>query len=416
MNSNCSLPFSSWDSKFFASPSPSRGSEIFPVVYQDPYRIFASTVSLLQEFPELASHVRRLWFSGIYQFHHVSKIFDLTRSCNNLVSISLPWSSLRYGTVEDWIHVTNNLRITSLEFLGEDLKQSHICADVNTAVNHKALGDIRVNFSKLRRLKIHGSSNVQGIVDTYLWEIARTAVNLEEVHITGNSSVTIEGMCTLSQNLNSELTRAVGVTALLSSSRTTLKVINYAPTTPTVSGMPKIHVCDIVTSCPNLIDVNITVPQLCEHLLCPLPQYTKNMIQFDELLSKWNGVAIIRLLRGGRTCLHPNLPLEHPENCAEVQRILDTARKLQQITSGVAVELTIGKFTFSPANFSVAGDFRGAKKLAEGMWQPERERESRRGPWGSSGLCEDIGGRTWTEIGEVDFFYGVNCGLIRYES
>ena len=165
------------------------------MVHQDPYRIFTSTVSLLQEYPELASHVRRLWFSGIYQFHHISKIFELTRSCNNLVSLSLPWSSLRYGTVEDWIYITNNLRITSLEFVGEDLKQSHIRADVNTAVNHKALRDTRVNFSKLRRLKIHGSSNVQSIVDADLWEIARTAINLEEVHITGNSSVTVEGMC-----------------------------------------------------------------------------------------------------------------------------------------------------------------------------------------------------------------------------
>lgn len=79
--------------------------------------------------------------------------------------------------------------------MGEDLKQSHIRADVNTAVNHKALRDTRVNFSKLRRLKIHGSSNVQSIVDADLWEIARTAINLEEVHITGNSSVTVEGMC-----------------------------------------------------------------------------------------------------------------------------------------------------------------------------------------------------------------------------
>ena len=219
-----------------------------------------------------------------------------------------------------------------------------------------------------------------------------------------------------SKRENSELTRALGVIALLSSSRTTLKVINYAPIAPATAGMPKVHVCDVITSCPNLIDVNITVPQLCEHLFCPPPQYSINMTQFDELLSKWDGVAIIRLSPGGRTCLHSNLPLEHPENCAEIQRILEAARKLQQITSGVVVELSIGKFTFTPASFSVVGDFRGAKKVAEGMWEPERERESRRGPWGSSGLCEDIGGRMWTEIGEADFFYGVNCGLVRFEN
>lgn len=216
--------------------------------------------------------------------------------------------------------------------------------------------------------------------------------------------------------MNSELTCILGVIALLSSSRTTLRVINYAPIAPTITGVSNIHVCDVITSCPNLIDVNITVPQLCEHLLCPLPQYSKDMTQFDELLSKWNGTAIIRLPCGGRTCLHPSLPLESPENCTEIQRILGAARKLQQIASGVIVELSIGKYTFTPASFSVVGDFRGAKKVAEGMWQPEREKESRRGPWGSSGLCEDISGRTWTEIGEADFFYGVSCGLIRFEN
>lgn len=404
----------SWDPKFLALPSPSGGpltSDIFPVVYQDPYRILKSTVALLQECPELNCHVRRLWYSGIYQFTNVTRIFEIIRRCDNLRSLTLPWSALRYGTVEDWIYITNNLpRLTSLEFLGADLKKSQISGDSNIEVNHKALEDVRVNFSKLRRLKIHGSSNVQPIVDADLWEIARTATNLEEFHVTGTSSVTIEG-----------------ITALVSSSHKSLKVLNYAPLDPTTAGvthlnpspgMPKFHFCDIVASCPNLNDINVTVPHICEHIVCPPPQYSEDIMALDtpQRLLKWRGNATIRLPYGGRTCIHPELPLEHPDNRAVLQSIFGAARVLQQMNRDLSIELIIGNYTFNPATFSVSGDFREPKKIAEGMWEPEGERESRKGPWGSTGVWGDMGGKSWTEIGEVDFFDGVQCGLVRFEN
>ena len=401
----------SWDPKFLALPSPSGGpltSDIFPVVYQDPYRILKSTVALLQEFPELNSHIRRLWFSGIYQFSNVARIFEIIGRCNNVRSLTLPWSALRYGTVEDWTYITNSLpRLTSLEFLGADLKKNQISGGANVEVNYKALEDVRVNFSKLRRLKIHGSSNVQSIVDADLWEIARTATNLEEIHITGTSSVTIEG-----------------ITALVSSSHKSLKVLNYTPLSQMAAGfthlnpspgMPKIHFCDIITSCPNLTDVNVTVPHICEHILCPPPQYSEDIMALDtpQQVLKWHGNAVIRLPYGGHTCAHPELPLEHPDNRTTLQSIFGAARRLQQ--KSLLIELVIGNYTFTPAAFSVSGDFREPKKLAEGMWEPDGEKESRRGPWGSSGVWGDMGSR-WTEIGEEDFFDGVRCGLVRFES
>ena len=93
-------------------------------------------------------------------------IFEIIRVCKDLHSLPLPWSALPYGSVEDWIHITNNLpRLSSLEFLGIDLKNRRIQEDKNIDVNHKALQGTRVNFSKLRRLKIHGCSSVQSIVD-----------------------------------------------------------------------------------------------------------------------------------------------------------------------------------------------------------------------------------------------------------
>lgn len=402
----------SWDPNFLALPSPSGGpltSDIFPVVYQDPYRILKSTVSLLQECPELNSHVRRLWFSGIYQFNNVSQIFEIIRGCDNVRSLTLPWSALRYGTVEDWVYITNNFpRLTSLEFLGTDLKKSQIQGDSNINVNHKALEDVRVNFSNLRRIKINGSSNVQSIVDADLWEIARTATNLEEIHITGTSSITIEG-----------------VTALLSSSHKSIRVLNYVPLDSATGGfthlnpspgLPKIHFCDIITSCPNLVTVNVTVPHICEHILCPPPRYSEDMMDLDtpQRILKWRETAIIRLPYGGHTCVHPELALEHPENRTELLNILNAARQLQRNTKGLSVELIIGNYTFNPASFCVSGDFREGKKIAEGMWEPEGERESRKGPWGSSGVWGDMG-KGWTEIGEEDFFEGVRSGLVRFE-
>lgn len=131
---------------------------------------------------------------------------------------------------------------------------------------------------------------------------------------------------------------------------------------------------------------------------------------------KWQGTAIIRLPYGGNTCVHPELALEHPDNRAELQQILGAGRSLQQSSEGLNLELVIGNYTFTPANLMVAGDFREAKKLAEGMWEPEGERDSRKGPWGSSGVWGDMGGKMWTEIGEEDFFDGVRCGLVRFEN
>lgn len=404
----------SWDPKFLALPSPSGGpltANIFPVIYQDPYCILKSTVALLEAYPSLALNVRKLWFSGIYQYNNLQLVLKIVRACTNLRSLSLPWSALRYGSVDDWVYITNALpRLTSLELLGMSLKTTQIKDDKNIEINYKALEDTRVDFSKIRRLKINGSSNVQSIIDADLWEIARTARNLEQLHITGSSTVSIEG-----------------VTALLASSAKSLRVLNYTPYDPETSGtthlnpspgLPKIHFCDIITSCHNISDLTVTVPHICEHLFCPPPSYNAEDIYADTnaRTPKWRGTAVIRLPASGRTCEHPESPLEHPDSRAQIRSLLDSARTF--VTNGngaVDVELMVGNYTFHPKTYAVAGNFRMAKKIAEGMWVPEGETESRKGPWGSSGVWGDMENRIWTQIGEEDFWDGVCSGLIRFE-
>ena len=62
----------------------------------------------------------------------------------------------------------------------------------------------------------------------------------------------------------------------------------------------------------------------------------------------------------------------------------------------------------------VAGNFKRAKKIAEGTWEP-REVGSKKGPNGSTGLWGDMEGGEWTEIGEESFWEGVRAGLVRLE-
>ena len=209
----------------------------------------------------------------------------------------------------------------------------------------------------------------------------------------------------------------------------TLKVLNYVPLDATTVGCthlnpspgpPNLHFCDVLTSCSNLVDVSVTVPHICENLLSPPPRYADEDMEIDsqnlQPVPKWRGTAIIRLSGGGRTCVHPELPLEHPDSRTQLQGVLAGCRYFEHITPGANIDLVIGNYTFHPASYSVAGNFRAIKKLSEGTWQPDDERESTKGPYGSTGIWEGTGTRPWTEIGEEDFCDGVRSGLIRFDA
>ena len=133
---------------------------------------------------------------------------------------------LRHGSARDWSYVCGPNRrgtsIESLELLAVDLKESQ-ANNATNQVDRKPLLPLRsrgsgsdgavVDFSDLRRLKIYGNSNFMPITDLDLIQIARTANNLREIHITRTTTVTLSR----------------GLMALIEASQTSLQLVEYSP-------------------------------------------------------------------------------------------------------------------------------------------------------------------------------------------
>ena len=166
------------------------------VVYRDSFRLLKKTAKLLTDFPEIASHVRRVWFNGFYVAESSQCIFDILRNCRNLRSATLPWITLRHGQMEGWVrlldHGAGNSPLSSLELLAVDLKESQKVNPAN-GVDNRVAEHQGMDFGQLTRLKMFGNTNFNPICDDDLKQIAKTARSLREIHITGMSSISIEG-------------------------------------------------------------------------------------------------------------------------------------------------------------------------------------------------------------------------------
>ncbi len=228
-------------------------------VYRDPFCELKATLKLLSKYPSLASNIRRLWFGGFHVSETTTYIFQVLSYCENLKSVTLPSIALHHGTVEDWSHLLGRRPglegISSLELLAVDLKETQRLSIANHT-NHRALDHRIVDFSGLERLKIFGDTNHMPVMDDDLKKMARTATNLQEVHVTGMSSITIEG-----------------VMALVKASKNTLRVLEYSPVSKDGFEHPDIastqrseHYCELLTSCHRLENLSISVPSICPAL------------------------------------------------------------------------------------------------------------------------------------------------------
>ena len=139
---------------------------------------------------------------------------------------------------------------TIIEFLVVDLKDSLVSADDNHKDNNVLPSLV---FSRITRVKVFGDSSLLLITDDDLITILRAATSLQEIHITNSTSITIKGLA-----------------ALVSASRTSLKLLEYKPLrlglhTPflrrTSSTIP--HLCTIVFMSQTLA---ITRPTACPEL------------------------------------------------------------------------------------------------------------------------------------------------------
>lgn len=184
-------------------------------VYRDPYCSLKKTVHLFENHQMLASMVRRIWFDGYYGAETNALIFKILRNCEALQYVTLPWTALRHGSATDWSYVCGRNRcgnsIESLELLAVDLKETQMNNPANQ-VDKKSLRSGLVDFSHLKRLKIYGSSNFMPITDMDLVQMARTATNLRELHLTRTTAVTLRG-----------------VVSLMDASQVNLQLVDYSP-------------------------------------------------------------------------------------------------------------------------------------------------------------------------------------------
>lgn len=369
-------------------------------VYRDPFGFLKSAVDFFSRYPGVADEVRRMFFDGFHTVQTDRMIFAVLRSCRHLTSISVPWTLLRHGTADDWIHLLgisseDDVPLKSLELRATCLPSAQE-KDWSHVENTHPLADPRVNFSQLKRLKIFGNTSLMPIDDQDMFNIARSATHLEEFHLTNLSTVTI-----------------AGVMAIVTSSAQTLRVLEHSPRSddgffhPHPGHLaPETHVCDALASCPRLKDLSISVPSMCASLFA-----------HDDLA--WQGECQVRALElcpaGDDTSMRDNYRAQQSLKLRRLRDVLDSARALMRAQKrkrrDLDIELFFADCIFDPRDKVVHGDFSLAEVSSGGAW-PNVWETSAKGPYGSTGVY----GKTessWICVGEDDFARAVDKSWFR---
>ncbi|GAB7364169.1 hypothetical protein MBLNU230_g4720t1 [Neophaeotheca triangularis] len=370
-------------------------------VYRDPYGSLKSTDNLFHSIPSTASRVRRLWFNGFYTAETDRIILSITASCDHLTSVSLPWTVLRRGTVDDWVDLLNvntgnGSPLESLELQAVCLPQAQAQA-LEEDDSDDALADPRVDFSALRRLKIFGNTLHKPVTDHDLAAIARTATNLEILDITNLSTISVAGML-----------------ALVKASHDTLRVLEHSPRSDDGFYHPHPgrlatgeHICELLTSLPLLTDLSISVPSACASL-------------FSNPDVKWTGECQVRATDLCGISTHSTTKSAASTHAAvtELDALFASARSLiaarNRMHHHLSIELFFAGCIFEPAKKLVHGDFALAQISSGGQWPLHRE-TSTKGPYGTTGVYgkEDEG--NWDAIREEEFLHAVERGWLRLE-
>lgn len=373
-------------------------------VYRNPYEELEQTGKLFATYPAMTSSVRRVWFSGFFTSEAEALIFKVLRSCRSLTSISIPWTLLRHGSADDWvhtlgIHASDDIALESLELQAVCLPEQ--LTDLSaTKIDRQPLLNPRVDFSRLKRLKLFGNTTFMPVCDSDLRAISRTATNLEEFHVTCLSTVTIRGVL--------DIVRAA---------QSTLRVLDYSPRSQDGfyhpdPGMvdPDEHICDILTKCPKLKDLSISVPSVCPHI-------------FSRDDVPWQGECQIRALRlcgqhhhhhaREASSTQPPQQSTAQSNATRLQHLLNEARELidnrrRTRHPDLFVELFFADCIFDPHAHVVHGDFALAQILSNGLW-PEDKTRSSKGPYGSTGLYGK-GEGDWDVVREEEWFEALERG------
>jgi len=364
-------------------------------VYRDPYASLRETSELFSRYPALTDKVRRIWFNGFFTAESEALIFKVLRSCRYLTTISIPWTLLRHGDANDWMHLlgiadAEDMPVQSLELHAVCLPEA-TTSDSDNMRDLGALSDPRVNFSHLKRLKLIGNTTFMPVNDRDLEIISQSATNIEELHVVCLSTVSING-----------------VMAIVKGAQSTIRVIEHSPRSNDGFYHPDPgqlesgeHICDILTNCPKLRDLSISVPSMCAHLFS-----NENVL--------WDGECQVRAMG---LCADYTLSRQttRQRRTGRLQKVLDQARDLmasqERRRRTLDIELFFANCIFDPKECVVDGDFALAEISSGGQW-PAQKAASSKGPYGSTGLYGKEEG-DWDVVSEEEYMRALENGWIR---
>jgi len=301
---------------------------------------------------------------------------------------------LRHADAEDWeaLLLRDSARpLESLELIATKLSEQQKC-EFREAPLTTPLMNWSVDFGRLKRLKLFGNTDVFPVCDDDLRMIARTATQLEEFVMTCISTITIEG-----------------VMAIVRSAARTLRVLEHSPRSDDGFFHPHPgtlasgeHICELLTACPNLRDVSISIPTMCPAL-------------FAKAGVRWRGDCQVRALG---LCDHgvatrSSSAIVALKQTLEQARLLINSRAAGSFSEELRLELFFADMIFEPHLELVHGDFSEAEEMSGGDW-PARPGPSRKGPYGSTGLYEKQDEGMFASLSEDDLFAGMGMGLVQF--
>jgi len=193
--------------------------------------------------------------------------------------------------------------------------------------------------------------------------------------------------------------------AIVRASRKTLRVLEHSPRSDDGFLHPhpghlsdNEHICDLLTSCPKLEDVSISIPTMCSAL-------------FANKDVRWKGDCQVRA-QGicGEDKLNSNAAHSQLKKLLEQARQLIRARGSGIYPTYLTLELFFAEMILDPHDHAVHGNFEDA--MLDEQW-PSKWAPSRKGPYGSTVLFGKEEEQEFIRISEADLFAGLGQNFIR---
>ena len=383
-------------------------------LYRDPAASLKHTHRLLHAVPSTAIHIRRLCFHGFHSADTERLILSVVAQCPHLDSLSVPWTVVRRGTVDDWVRLLRHdpdwndsdhadvSPLRSLELTSVALSHD-LAAALEADRTPNPLRDPRVSLASLHRLRLFGNTPHQPLDDADLHLMARTATRLRALDCTNLSTITVAGLLTLVRAASS-----------------TLRTLEHAPRSddgfhhPHPGSIPPHHhPCALLaTALPHLRDLSISLPTLCPTVFAH-PDSTA-----------WTGDCQIRT---AALCSSASSPPAPP--ATRLAALLAAARALlaarHRLHHHLALEIFFAGRIFEPHARRVHGDWTGVRTRAHRLHWPASDHvgsgdgdggdggaaTSTKGPYGTSGVYDKEEG-AWEMVSEEAFLAAVKEGWV----